>query len=64
MEALRQKCQTADKELSEKDGMLKDLGVKLHTLSEQNATNEETVKKQGDEISSHLKRIEGKFLKK
>jgi hypothetical protein len=62
METLRQKAQAADRELAEKDGMLKDLSVKLHNLTEQNAENEETVQKQRDEINKHLKRIEGTSL--
>jgi hypothetical protein len=59
MESLRLKCQAVDKELAEKDGMLKDLGIKLHTLTEQNAENEAKVQTQQVEISKHLKRIEG-----
>lgn len=62
METLRQKCQAADKELFEKDGMLKELSIKLHNLTEKNAENEETVRNQREEIEKNVKRIEGLLL--
>jgi hypothetical protein len=59
MEALRKKCESSDKELSEKDGMLKELSFKLHNLTEQNLQLTDTVSQQREEINVQTGKITG-----
>lgn len=59
METLRKKCESADKELFEKDGMLKELGIKLHTLTEKNVELTDTVSQQRSELNEKSTKITG-----
>jgi len=57
METLRKKCESADKELSEKDGIMKELSMKLHNLTEQNAELKDTEFRQKNEITALSSKI-------
>lgn len=59
MENVRQRIQAAEKELFEKDGMLKELGMKLHNLTERNAELVMTVDDQKAEINVKSAKITG-----
>jgi predicted nucleic acid-binding Zn-ribbon protein len=59
METLRKKCESADKELLEKDGMLKELGIKLHNLTERNVQLTDTVSEQRYEMDTQNAKIKG-----
>jgi chromosome segregation ATPase len=54
---LKSKLESSDRELTEKDGLIKELSIKLHNLTERNADLEETVGRQKDGLSGNNNKI-------